>query len=317
MVATLPAPPAHAPIPDLPRRAALVTAGLMGVAVALAVILGAIPTARDIWVKEANEADLALPALWLAGIANLVVAALLIAVAWLRLLQHRAVRVALAVLGIGALLQALGLLDAAAASGGRDPRLADGIRWTRAAALGDVSVGLLMLFAAVPPRRLLRWARSHARTLRGVFSALLITFAFSALLAAGPEVLAAVLTAALLGAGALTLWRHTQPATLPSIPGMPVTRPGRWAVALLSGFLFAFAVFLWAIALGARGGETFFSNPFLSLSLLTAGVLAIAAGLVAAVAVITQRERAPLALFALALGTLVALFGAAEVLFPH
>ena len=71
------------------------------------------------------------------------------------------------------------------------------------------------------------------------------------------------------------------------------------------------------VASGQRGGETFFSNPWLAVSILIAAGSAIVAGATAAVTIIWRRERSILMGFSLMLGFFVAVFVAGEILYPH
>ncbi len=183
--------------------------------------------------------------------------------------------------------------------------------WSRLAALGDAVAGLLMLSATLRPlQRLWGW-------LARVLPVLAFLVLFVVLLAAGPWLLAAALTLVLGVAVLLFAWRIFDPGTAPRLPGLPASQPGRWSAWLLSGFALCFALFLWAVTLGARGGETFFSNPLLAVSLLAASCLAVVGGVVAAVAVISRRERSPLVIVALGLGVLVTVFALGELLAPH
>lgn len=105
------------------------------------------------------------------------------------------------------------------------------------------------------------------------------------------------------------LWRR--------ILGWPSTRLGWWAVGLVVGFLVFFGLFQMLVASGQRGGETFFSNPWLALSMLVAAGSAIAAGITAAIAIFGQRERSFVDFVALVLGLFVLVFMLGEILFPH
>jgi cytochrome bd-type quinol oxidase subunit 2 len=97
---------------------------------------------------------------------------------------------------------------------------------------------------------------------------------------------------------------------------MPSTAAGKWAgrVLLLSAALFA--AFFGLIASGQRGGETFFSNLWLSATMLPAAVAAVTAG-VFGVGALRRRDRSVVVFLAIIVGTFVALFAIAEILFPH
>jgi hypothetical protein len=76
-------------------------------------------------------------------------------------------------------------------------------------------------------------------------------------------------------------------------------------------------VFQILVASGQRGGETFFSNPWLALSILPAAGFAIAAGVAAAGGIFWRRERSLFSFIALFLGLLVAVFVLGEIIVPH
>jgi hypothetical protein len=88
-------------------------------------------------------------------------------------------------------------------------------------------------------------------------------------------------------------------------------------VEILAVSLSFFIVFFVLAASGQTGGDTFFSNPWLSGSMLLAAGCAVAAGGSGVVAILQQRERSAWVWFAVVLGVLVVLFVAAEIAFPH
>ena len=83
----------------------------------------------------------------------------------------------------------------------------------------------------------------------------------------------------------------------------------------------AFAAFLTAlfslIAAGERGGEGFFSNLWLALPGLGAGLSGVLAGVTAGVAIVRWGERSVLVFVVLVVGLIVALWLVAEVVNPH
>lgn len=105
------------------------------------------------------------------------------------------------------------------------------------------------------------------------------------------------------------LWRR--------ILGAPSTRLGWWAVGLAVGFFIFFGLFQMLVASGQRGGESFFSNSWLALSILTAAGAALAGGVTAVIAIIWKGERSFSSFFALLLGLFVAFFIFGEIAFPH
>jgi hypothetical protein len=77
-----------------------------------------------------------------------------------------------------------------------------------------------------------------------------------------------------------------------------------------------FALFFGFVATGERGGETFFSNPALALPISGAAIVAVAAG-GTAIAARRRGDRSLLVTVAIGVGTVVVLWIAAEIAFPH
>lgn len=99
--------------------------------------------------------------------------------------------------------------------------------------------------------------------------------------------------------------------------GWPGTRIGWVAFVMLIAFLVFFTAFLLLVESGQRGGETFFSNPWLAATFLSAAVSAILGGFFALIAILWQQERSLLAFLSLIWGILVAVFVLMEFLYPH
>jgi hypothetical protein len=97
----------------------------------------------------------------------------------------------------------------------------------------------------------------------------------------------------------------------------PTTMAGSLAIGLEAAFVGCFLLMQLLVALGERGGDTFFSNIWLSSTALAGGAAAIAGGLSAVFAIVRRRERSILVIAAGLLGGLVLFFLAGEVLFPH
>ena len=97
----------------------------------------------------------------------------------------------------------------------------------------------------------------------------------------------------------------------------PATRLGRWAAGLIVGSGALFVVMDVLVRTGQRGGDTFFSNKPLAITVLAAfacGIAAFGAGLVA---VVWQRERAVPVFVALVLGFFMLWFAVGEIVVPH
>ena len=67
------------------------------------------------------------------------------------------------------------------------------------------------------------------------------------------------------------------------------------------------------VALGERGGETFFSNPYLSATILAAGACGIAAGVVGGLALV-RGDRSPAVFLGVAVGVVVIFWVTAEAI---
>ncbi len=107
----------------------------------------------------------------------------------------------------------------------------------------------------------------------------------------------------------LPLWRR--------ILGWPRTQPGWWSLGLAVAFFAFMGLFYALVAVGQRGGETFLSNPWLAISVLSAAAAALAAGGTAVWAIFWKRERSVLDFLALLLGLFVLWFIVGEIVTPH
>jgi hypothetical protein len=86
---------------------------------------------------------------------------------------------------------------------------------------------------------------------------------------------------------------------------------------MLIAFLVFFTAFLLLIESGQRGGDTFFSNPWLAATFLSAAGSAILSGIFALIGILWQQERSLLAFLSLIWGIFVAFFVIMELLYPH
>ena len=97
---------------------------------------------------------------------------------------------------------------------------------------------------------------------------------------------------------------------------MPKTKLGKWSVLCLGLFFVFFILAQIIVASGQEGGETFFSNLYISIPMtLTAlsGVLAFFLGIIG---IIKSKERSPLVFIAALIGLLILGFAAGELLGP-
>lgn len=98
---------------------------------------------------------------------------------------------------------------------------------------------------------------------------------------------------------------------------MPKTSLGKWSVRFILVFFGLLATFYLLVASGQRGGETFFSNPLLSIPILGAGISGAASFFTGIISIFKQKERSILVYLATAIGLSVLLFALGEILFPH
>ena len=99
--------------------------------------------------------------------------------------------------------------------------------------------------------------------------------------------------------------------------GPPETPAGWQSIGLAGAFVTCFALSVALVAAGQRGGDSFFDNPLLAVTMLMAGTAAIAGGITAGVAIVRNRERSLLVVVVLLLGLLVSAFVLGEVFVPH
>ena len=97
------------------------------------------------------------------------------------------------------------------------------------------------------------------------------------------------------------------------ILGLPRARPGWWSIGLTAVFFLFLWIFQLFVASGQRGGDTFFSNPWLAATILIAAASALAGGVAAALAIFRRGERSILVLLALLLGLFVLIFMLGEL----
>lgn len=86
---------------------------------------------------------------------------------------------------------------------------------------------------------------------------------------------------------------------------------------LIIFFFLSLATLYTFIALGQRGGETFFSNLLLAIPGILAAILGTLSFVTGVVAVIKNKERSTLVYLATIIGLLVTLFWLGEIIFPH
>ncbi len=97
----------------------------------------------------------------------------------------------------------------------------------------------------------------------------------------------------------------------------PKSTLGTWSIGLIIALAIFVGLFFMFIALGERGGATFFSNLKLTIPGLLAAASGICAFFTGIISIIKSKERAILVFLSTILGLLVLLWSLAEVLFPH
>ena len=94
----------------------------------------------------------------------------------------------------------------------------------------------------------------------------------------------------------------------------PRTRLGGWGLALGFAFFILMVVFFALVAAGQRGGDTFFSNLWLTVPILLAGAAGIAGGVAAAIAIVRDGERSIFSFAGVLLGAIVIFWTVAELI---
>ena len=99
---------------------------------------------------------------------------------------------------------------------------------------------------------------------------------------------------------------------------LPKTRLGKWSVSLIGIFitfiLIFYALIEWA---DQRGGDTFFSNLWLTIPILTAATAGISAFVTGVVSIIKKKERSILVYLSILIGLFVIVFISGEIFTPH
>jgi len=97
----------------------------------------------------------------------------------------------------------------------------------------------------------------------------------------------------------------------------PTTYLGKRSVWLIVAFAVSLASFGILVASGQRGGDTFFSNPILTVPILFAATSGIAAFITGLRSIIRRNERAISVYVAVAFGLIVLIVALAQIIPPH
>lgn len=97
----------------------------------------------------------------------------------------------------------------------------------------------------------------------------------------------------------------------------PKSELGKLTLRLMFCFLFFFLFFWLFVKFGYRGGNTFFSQPVLSIPISLAGISGVAMFATGAAAIYRQRERSALVFISTFVGAFVLYFIFGELMSPH
>ncbi|XOU94230.1 MAG: hypothetical protein ACNFW9_05290 [Candidatus Kerfeldbacteria bacterium] len=95
------------------------------------------------------------------------------------------------------------------------------------------------------------------------------------------------------------------------------TKLGKWSVGLMGSFILWMMILIILIITGQKGGDTFFSNPLLSISAVIAALSGFISLIVGLVAIIKHKEKAALVYISTFLSLLITIYIFAEIIFPH
>jgi hypothetical protein len=97
---------------------------------------------------------------------------------------------------------------------------------------------------------------------------------------------------------------------------MPKTKFGKWSVGCLGLFFVLLLLARVIVASGQAGGETFFSNPLISVPMSLAGIAGVLAFVFGVYSIIKQKERSVLVFVTTLIGLLILGFAAGELFGP-
>ena len=97
----------------------------------------------------------------------------------------------------------------------------------------------------------------------------------------------------------------------------PTTTLGKRSAWLIFTFAVSLASFGILVASGKRGGDTFFSNPILTIPILIAATAGISAFITGLISIVRRKERSISVYLALIFGLITLVFVLGEIIFPH
>ena len=99
---------------------------------------------------------------------------------------------------------------------------------------------------------------------------------------------------------------------------LPQTTLGKWSVGLIIAFFLLLATGMFVVqVLRQEGGETFFDNLWISITMLGAGACAIAALFTGIISIWRYKERSVFVFIATLMGFFVLWFVLGEIIVPH
>jgi hypothetical protein len=98
---------------------------------------------------------------------------------------------------------------------------------------------------------------------------------------------------------------------------LPKTDLGKWSVGFILAFFIFLGFFFMFVALGERGGDTFFSNVKLAIPALLTGISGIGTFITGLMSIIGSKERSIFVFLTTMIGLFVLIFVLGEILAPH
>jgi len=102
-----------------------------------------------------------------------------------------------------------------------------------------------------------------------------------------------------------------------SVHFKPTTELGKRSAWLIVAFAALLGAFFILVSLGQRGGDTFFSNPMLTVPMILAVASAVAAFINGILSIKKKKERSIAVYLAVTVGLFVIIFALGELIFPH
>jgi hypothetical protein len=97
----------------------------------------------------------------------------------------------------------------------------------------------------------------------------------------------------------------------------PQTKAGWLSLKAIVSFLVFLGIFFVVVKVGVRGGDTFFSQPFLAIPISIAGIFGVLAFFVGVVDLLKNKKPAILVFLSILIGLFVMIFISGEFLSPH